>query len=103
MGTTVDSLYISPSIRGTAWSESGGRPAEAAKAESSTTVAMGPLTGGGADAAAAAVAGTPPPSAAAEDAEGGVLDAGMLPIGAERVWLERSGLFCFFLSEAFSP
>lgn len=80
MGTTVDSLYNSPSIRGTAWSESGRRPAEAAAAESpAVATAMGPL-GGAVDAATAAVAGTLPPSIAADDEEGGVPDADMLPM-----------------------
>lgn len=76
MGTTVDSLYIRPSIRGTAWSESGGRPAEAAAAESSIAAAMGPFEGAG-----GAVAGALPPSNAGMD-DGGVPEADMLPVRA---------------------
>ena len=98
MGTTVDSLYIRPSISGTAWSESGGRPAEAAAAESSTAGAaamMGPFEGAG-----GAVAGALPTSTAGME-EGGVPDADMLPRRASPCGWEREEarlplLFFFF-------
>ena len=99
MGTTVDSLYMSPSIRGTAWSESGGRPAEAAAAESSTAAAamMGPFEGAGGAVAGAAL----PPSSGGMD-DGGVPEADMLPDAGGAGGVERKPrLFCLFFLRRF--
>ena len=71
MGTTVDSLYMRPSFSGRACSERGGRPAEAAAAESSLMV--GPFEGAGGAVDGALLSGSGAP-----EVEGGVLD--MLPL-----------------------